>query len=866
MRRTTVWSFGSFAAVLTAAGAAHAVTVSGTVFADEDGDGQLGPGDTPLAGVTVFYGTTVTAKTDAAGHYSLSVPSDGLVWSRSPDNFVPTPTWRALAVAGGDQTVDLPLTRRPVNGPLRFIQASDSHVASDVVTGDALIAAMDMLATASPAPHFVMICGDMTQATLPDQMTAVKTGAQHLGTIPFVAVAGNHDWGDGGTAFHQTFGPSMYSFDAGGVHFIILDQQVPVPESLAFITADMASVPQGMLTAAAFHFPPAFPSDDPFIDGMKAAGVNMIFTGHWHQDRVLHWDGLINYDMSPFVMAGMDGTPGSYRVVTIDHGQVSFEPHTTVEHPVLEVVNPLPGTCVPPGNINLIAAIEQGAVPVAARASVDGAAPVALTFAGGWGYVATAAVAGEGDHNVAVTITTPAGDQTVTSKFCTRNTTITPPTFADWPQFQGGPTHTGNAAATVTPPLRTLWATNVGGYIRGGSPVLAGNRLFVSVVDLGDGSSGGLIALDATTGATLWRHVAGVSVNNSAAVDGDTVVIGLGDGRVQALDAATGAQLWEVNIADGLAEGSSNLYAAPVIADGVAYVGVVQNLAAIEVATGKVLWQVDPSSSQYVLDTTYSTLAVKDGVIVGLFGRGYEGMQAFDAGTGAKIWTAPAALSTATQAAPVIVGDNIYTGSSATDVYQLDLMTGDVAWQTKLISKGFVWGYWITGTPAWADGKLFVPTQVNEFAALDDTSGTALWTLTAEPSVVHPVHYQAQAQAFTASPVVTGGLAWIPGADGILRAVDPDSGIEVWALDLGAPILSGVVPAHPLLFVGTWDGTVRALVEVAPGEPTPELPLPQPGMPSSGGCEIQVSGDEGILTLVPFAAFFAIAIRRRKPR
>ncbi len=727
---------------------------------------------------------------------------------------------------------------------------------------------MTQVANTSPAPAFVMVSGDLTQATLPEQFQAVTTAIGKLGTIPYIPVAGNHDWGDGGVLFHQTFGPSMYSFDAGGIHFVVLDQNQSVDDMLAFLDGDRATVPMGTPTAACFHFPPSFDTDDPFVDGMRARGVTMIFSGHWHQHRILDWDNLINYNVSPFVMAGMDGTPGTYRVVTIDPtGNVSFEPHIVVEQPVLRLTNPLPDTCVPPGALNVTAAIEQGAVPITASISIDGATALPLTLKGGWSYSAPTTLSGEGKHTITLTVDQPSGRQTVQASFCTQNTPVpaSGTALTDWPQFQNGPTHTGATTETVTPPLQTVWTATVGGFIRGGSPVLADGRLFVPVVDLGDGTMGGVVALDAATGATLWEHRVGVSVNNSPAVDGTTVLIALGDGTVQALDTATGNLNWTFNVAEGLELGPSNLYAAPTISDGVAYIGVTRNLAAIDLASGTPLWQIEPSGPTIALDTTSSSLAVKDGVVVGLFGRGYEGVMAFDASTGAKLWAGPADLSTATQASPVIVDDRVYTASSSTYVYQLDLMSGTVAWQTQLGSDGFVWGYWILGTPAWANGKLFVPTQVDAFDALKDDSGVAVWNLTTTPSVVHPVHYQATASAFTASPVVTGGLVWIGGADGMLRAVDAESGTPVWGIDLGAPILSGPVPAHPMLFAATWDGTVHALVEVQ-ADIVP--PMPTPPMNNSG-CGILAggpAGDTSALAFAPFIAFFVIALRRRRQR
>src|SRR5262249_39111533 len=125
------------------------------------------------------------------------------------------------------------------------------------------------------------------------------------------------------------------------------------------------------------------------------------------------------------------------------------------------------------------------------------------------------------------------------------------PELGDWPQLQGGPTHSGASAGKVAPPLATRWSTDVGAHVRGGSPVVLDGRIFVGVEDLTDGTQGGLIALDARTGAKLWEDRTGVSVHNAAAASGDAVVFIDGDGALQADDAATGHRLWSIDLVPG---------------------------------------------------------------------------------------------------------------------------------------------------------------------------------------------------------------------------------------------------------------------------------------------------------------------------
>src|SRR5262249_56311661 len=108
-----------------------------------------------------------------------------------------------------------------------------------------------------------------------------------------------------------------------------------------------------------------------------------------------------------------------------------------------------------------------------------------------------------------------------------------------------------------------VWATAVGGHLRGGSVAVASGRVFVPVDDLADGGRGGVVALDAATGRSLWERRLGYAVHNAPAVAGDLVVVAAANGVVHALDAATGNDVWSDDLGAGLSQNYSWLYAAP---------------------------------------------------------------------------------------------------------------------------------------------------------------------------------------------------------------------------------------------------------------------------------------------------------------
>src|SRR4051812_43311017 len=115
----------AFVLVASVSSVARAASISGTVYADVDGDGHFSSGDRLLAGVVVGFENSRFATTGADGRYTLDVPSAGIVWASAPDGFQPGPVFANVTAEGG--AADLGLRpSHPPPGPLRFVQASDS--------------------------------------------------------------------------------------------------------------------------------------------------------------------------------------------------------------------------------------------------------------------------------------------------------------------------------------------------------------------------------------------------------------------------------------------------------------------------------------------------------------------------------------------------------------------------------------------------------------------------------------------------------------------------------------------------------------------------------------------------------------------
>jgi predicted phosphodiesterase len=190
-----------------------------------------------------------------------------------------------------------------------FVQLSDSHWG---YRGPANPEAQDTLRQAVAAvnalpqkPDFIVFTGDLTHST-DDPAERRRRMAEFKQIVAGLAVKqirflpGEHDASlDQGAAFQELFGPTHYSFDHKGVHFIALDN-VSDPGArigeaqLAWLKADLAArrpdAPIVVLThRPLFDLEPKW--DGATRDGAQAVALLMpypnvtVFYGHIHQEH-----------------------------------------------------------------------------------------------------------------------------------------------------------------------------------------------------------------------------------------------------------------------------------------------------------------------------------------------------------------------------------------------------------------------------------------------------------------------------------------------------------------------------------------------------------------------------------------------------
>ena len=843
----------ALALVLATGAVAEARAITGHVFDDVDGNGTQGANEPGVANAVVGIGTTLFLTTDDHGAFSLD-GDNGIAWVRVPEGFTPGPVWAKL---DGKVAVELPLRRlaAPRTGPVTFVAASDSHTSFAHPFWDDLGDASLIATERDPRPAFFTILGDVTQNTTPVQYTLVDQLLANL-DVPFIPVPGNHDWYDGGRAWHDHYGPDNYSFDLGGIHFVVWNMAMRNEETVAFFHRELSYVAAGVTVVAMTHGPPS----ETVVTGLRELGVNYVLSGHTHTNRVIDHDGLIEVNTEPMLMGGLDFTPGGYRVITIDHGVLSGEHRTTVDRVRLELVSPARGQCMPPGGGPLIVSTELPAGEATVTARIDCGTPLALAFAGGWSWRSAAPALMPGPHSIAVDGVTTGGQHVARTFGFEVCVPATGPLARDpWPQLGGNAAHTGATPREIAPPLVTRWTTSVGGHVMHGAPAIAHGMIYLTTTDLASGDGGGVVALDLETGALRWRARSALPIRGAATVAGEIVAAVEIDGTVLGFDAQTGAPRWHYELGAELPPKSAATYGSIVADAGDLIIGNQRRLATIDAASGRALWVRDPvrGNSEF---PSLSTIATADGVAVGVFDRELGGVLAWDRVGAGLLWQLTGESANSINASPVIANGLVYLSNGATEVMALELGTGLQRWRTKLDPTGYEWAIATIGTPALAHGVLVVPTLWRDLAGLDASSGRVLWRFgAAGASELRTTHYfGSNERGFAASPVITGDIVWAVDTGGHLAALDLHTGALLWRTTVDVPVLAGLATTGSALIIASYDGTVRAL-SPTDHERAP-ITIDACDAPARGCCETggSSSGSIALATLV------AIYARRRR--
>jgi outer membrane protein assembly factor BamB len=370
-----------------------------------------------------------------------------------------------------------------------------------------------------------------------------------------------------------------------------------------------------------------------------------------------------------------------------------------------------------------------------------------------------------------------------------------------WPQLGADAAHTGvNPNETIlnastASHLSPKWIFETYAGFPPSVPVVADGAVFTN------GFYGSLESIDQATGALNWRDALGASPSRPF-----TAPV-IANGTLYSYQVQSGL-LYAINDATGIVERTTPMLDNDglVYSDGVLYTepdnlhGPTPPMGAYDAATGAQLWTANVGS-------LLAPPAVANGEV---FADGDNGVVVLSASTGVQLWTADGAGQP--NPTPVVSGNRLIVTGTRSYQRVYNTTTGRFVWG-KVLAKGYdTWS-----APAARNGTIF--QSIEEGCTGDTGSGPETSILTARSlSTRHLVwsrKYEnlpcscgcSEGSAGPRSPTIANGLVYVPDMGGQAIRVYTTSGRPVGSVSTAHPPTTTAVVANGELFVATYDGS-----------------------------------------------------------
>jgi outer membrane protein assembly factor BamB len=373
----------------------------------------------------------------------------------------------------------------------------------------------------------------------------------------------------------------------------------------------------------------------------------------------------------------------------------------------------------------------------------------------------------------------------------------------DWPQVGYNPEHAMPDAELSDHPKK-IWSSGIGDgsdsdFRLLAQPVVAAGTVFTM------DSHGHVRAYDAKTGDKKWKFDTTPPDQDDAmggglGIGGDTLYATTGYGEVIALKATDGTVLWRHML-------GNPIRSAPSISGNRVYTVDINNeLQALDAQSGQPQWHHNGISENATLMGASGPAVVPDGVIVA-----YSSGEVFDLRpeNGRVSWNYVLTMPTQMGALPAIadirglpVVDNgrVYAVSHSGRTAAIDQRTGDRAWEADI---GGI------NTPVVSGDAVFLLSNDDELVALARDSGRVIWIRQLQ-KLSDPEEHDSD-PVYWCGPVLAGSHLWLGNSLGEVVPFSTDDGHPLDPVKVGGHIFVPPVIADGVMYVLLDDGTLKAL-------------------------------------------------------
>ncbi len=323
---------------------------------------------------------------------------------------------------------------------------------------------------------------------------------------------------------------------------------------------------------------------------------------------------------------------------------------------------------------------------------------------------------------------------------------------------------------------------------------------------------GGMLALDAATGAEVWRARVASTVRVGAAYapagDGSSgaVVFTSVAGEVLALDALGGKRLWRKQAGDPL---HMWVYLEPLVHEGLVFVGDIVCFQALDLSTGEVVWERGDLGKPENYISVAHPVVQADTLLVGFIDN-LPNTWGLDPRTGETRWWSgdEPLISPLSAFLPDPDGEHAYTVRFGGLVEKLSAVTGERRWKARVDTL------FTASRPALTpdDTGLIATSGAGTVYRLDAATGEVLWRASLPDEALLPMGPYRKSGPVIVSGVVLTGSGILQGTcGGKLYRIDPTSGEGDLVADLVAPVAAPLAPIENDVIVATTDGVIRRL-------------------------------------------------------
>ena len=564
-----------------------------------------------------------------------------------------------------------------ITNPFTFAVLSDTHLGSFAYALDDIHLAIDDI-NRNPDIAFVIITGDITEFGTDKEIEATRNVLSRL-TKKYLFVPGNHDtnWSENGcTTFDKIMGGSQFRYLHQGVLFLGISSgpymrmgpaQAP-REDVEWLRKQLEITDNDTPVVFVIHAPlteNSVANYDEIIDLLKTRNIQLVISGHTHNDRVLNYEGIPGVT----VRSNLRRTDpcGGYTIVNIKNNLATFSERRPCEDTLR----------APWGSIELkrYDPVTDVNRPVRRDYTVENAQYSKLTVK--WMIQDNSDIASGATYKNGVLYYT--------------NTV-------------------GEVKAVNIQNGATIWSYQTGDKIFA-EPTLHNNHLYVGSTD------GFIYCIHAQDGQLVWKYETGYPILATSLVTNDGYLyVGSGDGKFYALNAQTGKHYWTFSDITGYIEARAVAWGDKVFIGSWG-----AEFYAINRFTGALAWKYAPGLNRYLSPGACWPVVYHGKVFVQSTDK-Y--LYNFDADTGHIIWKTQD-VNGRESIGIASDGKMLFVKSTRDKVIAINTQSESYKpiWEADCQYGAEYGPTRITATESY----VFIPTANGKVYCLDKTTGEVLW-------------------------------------------------------------------------------------------------------------------------------------------